>query len=175
MRDIAFRLMMESGVLRPGDREIRRGLDGPTTRQDVLSHAVEVLFGSESKLEQQNTNKAVSDPAKPTTSQTMAFRFSLQGILVWLGLHDRTNGSGPKSPTGQLFVTRLEAQIQKLESCVKTEKARCQTQCEELIKLRAQVRRIDVLEAELAVERDSNSRLVYWLQEAEKEVAGLRR
>ena len=170
MRDIAFRLMMESGVLRPGDREIRRGLDGPATRQDALSHAVEVLFGPEVKLEQQK-----SDHVKPSPSQPMAFRFSLKGILVWLGLEDQPNGPGPKVPRDQLLVTRLEAQIQKLELGLRTEEARCQTQREELSQLRAQVRRIDVLEAELAIERDSNSRLVHWLQEAEKEVAELRR
>lgn len=174
MRDIAFRLMMESGVLRPGDREIRRGLDGPATRQDVLSHAVEVLFGPEVKLEQQKKNKVVSDHVKPSTSQPMAFRFSLEGILVWLGLQDQPNGSGPKVPRDQLLVTRLEAQIQKLELSLRTEQARCQTQHEELSQLRAQVRRIDVLEAELAIERDSNSRLVHWLQEAEQEAAGRR-
>jgi len=169
MRDIAFRLMMESGVLRPGDREIRRGLDGPATRQDALSHAVEVLFGPEVKLEQQK-----SDHVKPSPSQPMAFRFSLKGILVWLGLQDQPNGPGPKVPRDQLLVTRL-AQIRKLELSVRTEEARCQTQREELSQLRAQVRKMDVLEAELAIERDSNSRLVHWLQEAEKEVAELRR
>jgi hypothetical protein len=169
MRDIAFRLMMESGVLRPGDREIRRVLDGPATRQEALSHAVEVIFGPEGKLEQQK-----SDHAKPSPSQPMAFRFSLKGILVWLGLEDQPNGPGPKVPRDQLLVTRLEAQIQKLELGLRTEEARCQTQREELSQLRAQVRRIDVLEAELAIERDSNSRLVHWLQEAEKEVAELR-
>ena len=75
-------------------------------------------------------------------------------MLVWLGLHDQTHGSGPKVSPAQLLVTRLEAQIQELELSLRTEQTR-----------------IDVLEAELAIERESSSRLVHWLQEAEKERA----
>ena len=175
MRDIAFRLMMESGVLRPGDREIRRGLDGPATRQEVLHHAVEVLFGPELNLEQQKMNKGALRSAQPTPSQLVASRFTLKEILVRLGLHDQTNDSGPKVSRDQLLVTRLEAQMQKLESSLRTEQALCQRQHEELSKLRAKVSRIAVLEAELAIERESSSRLVHWLQEAEKEPAELRR
>lgn len=176
MSDIAFRLMMESGVLRSGDREIRRGLDGHTTRQvsDVLNQAVEVLFGPELNLEQQNMAKVVSHGAKPTPSQPVASRFSIKGILVRLGLQDQTKGADPKVPTGQPLVTRLEAQIHKLELRLRTEQALCQTQREELSKLRAQVNRIDVLEAELVIERESSSQVVHWLQGAEKELAGLR-
>jgi len=96
-------------------------------------------------------------------------------MLVWLGLHEQTNGSGPKVLPAQLLVTRLEAEIQELELSLRTEQTLGQTQREELTKLRAQVNRIDVLEAELAIEHESSSRLVHWLQEAEKELAWLRR
>ena len=41
---------------------------------------------------------------------------------------------------------------------------------EELTRIRAQVSRIEVLEAELATERESSSQLVQWLQETEKEL-----
>src|SRR5574338_1510833 len=103
MSDIAFRLMMESGVLRPGDREIRRGIDSHATRQvsDVLNHAVEVLFGPELNLEQEKMSKAVSHCTKPTPSQPVASWFSLKGILRRLGSPNqmKTNGSGPKVPT----------------------------------------------------------------------------
>ena len=180
MSDIAFRLMMESGVLRPGDRGIRRGADGTplnSTRQgsDVLNHALDVLFEPESMPGQQKTSNVISHPAKPTSSPPPVSRFSLEGMLVWLGLHEQTNGSGPKVPPAQLLVTRLEAQIQELELSLRTEQTLGQTQRKELGELRAQVSRTDVLEAELAIERESSSRLVYWLQEAEKELAGLRR
>ena len=47
-------------------------------------------------------------------------------------------------------------------------------QREELNKLRAKVNRIDVLEADLVIERESGSRLVHWLQVAEEELANLR-
>jgi hypothetical protein len=182
MSDIAFRMMMESGVLRPGDREIRRGLGGVplyATRQvsDVLNHAVDVLFGPELNPDQQKMTKVVSRPRpdKPTPSRPASSRFSLKRILIRLGLLDQTNGSGPEVPTPQLLVTRLEAQIQKLELLLKTEQALCRTQREELTRLRAQVNRIHVLEADLAVERESGSQLVHWLQAAEEELTDLRR
>jgi hypothetical protein len=182
MSDIAFRMMMESGVLRPGDREIRRGPGGVplhATRQvsDVLNHAVDVLFGPESKSDRQKMTKVVSRPqfGKPTPTRPASSRFSLKGILIGLGLLDQTNGSGPESPTPQLLITRLEAQIQKLELLLKIEQALCRTQREELTQLRAQVNRIQVLEADLAVERESGSQLVHWLQVAEEELADLRR
>ena len=169
--------MMGSGVLRSGDREVRRdpyGIPLHSTREvsDVLNHAVDVLFGPELKPEQQKTIKVISHTTKATPSQSAAPRFSLKGVLVRLGLHNKTDVSDPKLPTLQLLVIRLEAQIQKLELSLRTEQALCQTQREELNKLRAQVGRIDVLEAELATERESSSRLVHWLQEAEKELAG---
>lgn len=47
-------------------------------------------------------------------------------------------------------------------------------QREELSKLRVQVNRIEVLEADLVIERESSSRLVHWLQAAEEELADLR-
>ena len=181
MSHIAFRMMMESGVLRPGDREIRRGPGGVplhASRQvsDVLNHAVDVLFGPELKSDQQKTTKVIPrpHPDEPTPSQPSSYRFSLKRILLRLGLLDQTNGSGSELPTPQLLVTRLEAQIQKLELRLKTEQALCQMQREELSKLRAQVNRIDVLEADLVIERESSSRLVHWLQAAEEELADLR-
>jgi len=173
---------MESGVLRPGDRGIRRGLGGVPlheTRQvsDVLNHAVDVLFGPELKPDLQKMTKVVSrpQPDKPTPSRPPSSRFSLKRILIRLGLLDQTNSSGPEFPTPQLLVTRLEAQIQKLELLLKTEQAFCRTQREELTRLRAQVNRIHVLEADLAVERESGSQLVHWLQVAEEELTDLRR
>jgi len=172
---------MESGVLRPGDREIRRGPGGVplhATRQvsDVLNHAVDVLFGPELKSDQQKMTKVVSRPQPDKTTPSRApSRFSLKGILIRLGLLDHTNGSGPEFPASQLLVTRLEAQVQKLELLLKTEEALCRTQREELTKLRVQVNRIHVLEADLATERESGSQLVHWLQVAEEELADLRR
>ena len=180
MRDIAFRLMMESGVLRHGDRGIRRGRDGNplhSTRQvsDVLNYAVDVLFGPDSMIGQQKTSKVIAHPAKSTPSHPPAARFSLEGMRGWLGLHDQSNRSAPKVPPAQLPVTRLEAQIHALELSLRTEQTLGQTAREELTKVRTQVRRIDVLEAELATERESSSQLVHWLQEAEKELVWLRR
>ena len=67
--------------------------------------------------------------------------FSLKGILQRFGLLDQTSGSGSEFPTPQPLAIRLEAQIQKLELRLKTEKALCRMQREELDKLRAKVNR----------------------------------
>jgi hypothetical protein len=137
---------------------------------------VDVLFGPELKSDQQKMTKVIPwpHPDEPTPSRPSSSRFSLKRILLRLGLLDQTNGSGSELPTPQLLVTRLEAQIQKLELLLKTEQALCQMQREELSKLRAQANRIDVLEADLVIERESGSRLVHWLQVAEEELANLR-
>ena len=158
MSGIAFRLMMESGVLRHGDRGIRRSRDGNplhSTRQvpDVSNYAVDVLLGQELMPGQQKRSNVIA-----------------HGMREWLGLHDQTKVSGPKVSPAQLLVTRLEAQIQALELNLRTEQTLGQTQREELTRIRAQVSRIEVLEAELATERESSSQLVQWLQETEKEL-----
>jgi hypothetical protein len=175
-------MMMESGVLRPGDRDIRRGPGGLplyATRQlsDRLNHSLDVLFGPELKPDQQKMPEAVSwpQPDTPTPSQPASSRFSLKGILIRLGWLDQTNGgSGPESPPPQLLVTQLEVRIQKLDSLLKAEQALCHAQREELSELRAQAKRINILEADLVIERESGARLVHWLQEAEQELADLR-
>lgn len=95
-------------------------------------------------------------------------------MLIWLGLLDETNGSS-SPPSPPLLVTRMKARIQKLELLLKAEQALCQAQREELSKLRAQVNRIDILDTELAIERESGARLVQWLQEAEEKLADPRR
>ena len=158
MSGIAFRLMMESGVLRHGDRGIRRSRDGNplhSTSQvpDVSNYAVDVLLGQ------------ALMPVQKKRSNVIA-----HGMREWLGLHDQTKVSGPKVSPAQLLVTRLEAQIQALELNLRTEQTLGQTQREELTRIRAQVSRIEVLEAELATERESSSQLVQWLQETEKEL-----
>jgi hypothetical protein len=158
MSGIAFRLMMESGVLRHGDRGIRRSRDGNplhSTSQvpDVSNYAVDVLLGQALMPVQQKRSNVIA-----------------HGMREWLGLHDQTKVSGPKVSPAQLLVTRLEAQIQALELNLRTEQTLGQTQREELTRIRAQVSRIEVLEAELATERESSSQLVQWLQETEKEL-----
>jgi len=158
MSGIAFRLMMESGVLRHGDRGIRRSRDGNplhSTSQvpDVSNYAVDVLLGQALMPGQQKRSNVIA-----------------HGMREWLGLHDQTKVSGPKVSPAQLLVPRLEAQIQALELNLRTEQTLGQTQREELTRIRAQVSRIEVLEAELATERESSSQLVQWLQETEKEL-----
>lgn len=182
MSDIAFRMMMDSGVLRPGEREIRRNLYGNSpfgTREvlDRLNHSVEVLFGPELAPNKLSMTKAVSRPSfdKPTPSPPASSHISLKRILIGLGWLNETNeGPGSEPPSPPLQVTRLKTQMQKLQLRLKTEQALCQVQREELTKLRAQVNRIEVLEAHLETERESGARLAQWLEEAEQELADLR-
>ncbi|MGA6826829.1 hypothetical protein ACO9S2_04340 [Nitrospira sp. NS4] len=183
MSQLAFRMMMESGVLRPGDREIRRGPSGVPLHAmsqvpEFLNHSLDVLFGPDLETNQQKRPDVASRPraGKPAPSQPASAGLSLKGLLRWLGLLDQTNGgSGPESPSPELLVTRLEARIHNLEVLLKAERALCQTQREELSALRAQATRADALEADLAIERESATRLVHWLQEVEQELAGMRR
>jgi len=183
MSHLAFKLMMESGVLRPGDREIRRGSGGVPLHMmsqvpEFLNHSLDVLFGPEVKTNQQEMTAVVSRPQtdKSTPSQPADPGLSLKGMLKRFGLLGQTNGgSGPAFPLSQPLVTRLEAQIHSLESRLKVERTLCQAQREELSTLRAQAKRVDVLEADLAIERESATRLVHWLQEAEQELTSVRR
>ena len=181
MTGIACKMMMESGVLRPGDREVRWGAGGVplhATRQDLLNHAVEVLFGPALTPDQEKMIKVGSQPPQldePTSSRSASSRFSLKTILIGLGLVEKTTDAAPELPAPQLLVARLETQVQQLEWRLKTEQALCLAQREQLTKLGAQVNRIHALEADLAVERESGSRLAHWLQEAEQELASLRR
>jgi len=183
MSHLAFRMMMESGVLRPGDREIRRGpgglpLHAMSQVPDFLNHSLDVLFGPDAETNQPKRPEAALRPraGKPAPSKPASSGRSLKGLLRWLGLLDQTKGSsGPESPSPQLLVTRLEARVYNLEMLLKAERALCQTQREELSALRAQANRADVLEADLAIERESATRLVHWLQKVEQELASMRR
>src|SRR5512143_179687 len=109
MSDVVFRMMMDSGVLRPGDRAIRRDPSGVplyATRQvsALLNHSLDVLFGPQVKTNQQKMPKVRPRPQadKPTPSQPASSRFSLKGMLIRLGLLDQTNsGSGLEPPVPQ--------------------------------------------------------------------------
>lgn len=183
MTDIAFSLMMNSGVLRPGGLEIRHvhrngSLHSTRAVPDVQKQWVGERFDPELKPDQHKVTKVESQaepgaqaPSSPTSSQ-----FSLKGLLMRLGWVDPDADSiGPEPSLPQPRVTRLETRIQELEVLLKNEQALCLAQHKELVKLRAQAKRIDVLEADLAIERESGTQLVQWLQEAEQELAGLRR
>lgn len=173
-------MMMDSGVLRPGDRSIRRGPDGVPLYasgqvSDFLNHSLDVLFGPESKPPQQKAARIIlrSQAGKLSPPQATPSRFSLKGLLIWLGVLDEAIGGGPRPPLSppQPLLTELETRVDKLESLLKAEQALCQAQREELLKLRDQVKKIGILEAELEIERDSSRQLVHWLQDAEQVLA----
>ena len=77
-------------------------------------------------------------------------------------------------PPRQNPIGRLEERVRTLESLLKAEQARCQTQDKELAKLRLQAKQVENLQAELTVERESGKLLVQWLQEAEGQLAKVR-
>ena len=98
MSHIAFRMMMESGVLRPGDREIRRGPGGVplhASRQvsDVLNHAVDVLFGPELKSDQQKMTKVITSAPPRRTDSIPTLFFSIlperNPITAWIARSDQ--------------------------------------------------------------------------------------
>jgi aminoglycoside phosphotransferase (APT) family kinase protein len=95
--------------------------------------------------------------------------------LIRLGVLGRTGRErrlgpflrqGPQNSTG-----KLEERVRVLESLLRIQKLHFQAQCEELATLRSQVKRVEQLQAELTVERESGERLVQWLQEAEQKLA----
>lgn len=169
---------MESGVLRPGDQVIRRGSERVplhVTREvsDYLNRSVEVLFGPESKPDQQKT-KVVSRPQhkNPTPYLPTSSRFSWKGLLKRLGwLAQSNDGACAESSSPELLAIRLEGRVQKLQLLLETEQALCEAQRQQLT---SQTNRIDVLEAELAIERESSAQLVDWLRHAEQELSEMR-
>jgi hypothetical protein len=88
---------------------------------------VDVLFGPELKSAPQKTTKVIPPPQPdgPTPFRPSSSRFSLERFLLRLGLIEQTNAIGSEFPAPQLLATRLEAQIQELESLLKTEQALC--------------------------------------------------
>jgi hypothetical protein len=178
---MAFKMMMQSGVLRPGDVAIRRGpgglpLDATSQLPEFLNYSLDVLFGSESNG---NCAKSPQEAKRPAAGGRSSARpepapFSLKTIMIWLGLL-REDGKPPmpKTPSLKDPTATLEKRVEILESLLKEEHARCQKQAEELGILRSQMKPIDELQADLAIEREAGKQLVQWLQEAEQQLAAV--
>lgn len=176
---IAFKMMTQSGVLRPGDIAIRRGpgglpIDATSQLPEFLNYSLDVLFGPESnESSAKSSGKAKRaaaggrSSAKPEPSP-----FSLRTIAVRLGLlHEAGKTPVPKSPSLQSPAAILEKRVEILESLLKEEHARCQKQVEELAILRSQLKPFGELQADLVIEREAGKQLVQWLQEAEQRLA----
>lgn len=176
---MAFKMMMQSGVLRPGDMAVRRGLGGlplDATSQlpEFLNHSLDVMFGPQSNG---NCAKSPHEAKRPAAGGRSSARpeplpFSLKTIVTRLGLlrEDRKTPM-PELPTLPNPTAILEKRVQILESLLKAEHARCQKQAEELAILRSQLKSIDELQADLVIERETGRQLVQWLQEAEQQLA----
>jgi hypothetical protein len=171
-----FKMMMESGVLRPGDMAIRRGPGGLPLYAigelpDFLNHSLDVLFGPQSDgiyatrpQEAKRPTAGGWSSARPDDSTS-----SLKTMMVRLGLrHEHNEPSQPPQPNP---TATLEKRVQTLEFLLKEEHARCEKQVEELAILRSQLKSIDELKADLAIEREAGKQLVQWLQEAERQLA----
>jgi hypothetical protein len=176
---MAFKMMMQSGVLRPGDIAIRRGPGGlPLAANnqlpDFLNYSLDVLFGPESNG---NCAKSPLEAKRHAAGGRSSARpeplpFSLKTIVARIGLF-REDSKPPmlKSPSLQNSTATLEKRVEILESLLKTEHARCQKQVEELAFLRSQMKPIDELQADLVIEREAGRQLVQWLQESEQQLA----
>ncbi len=180
MSHMTFRMMMDSGVLRPSAREIRRGPGGVplfamSPLPDFVNHSLDVLFGQEEESRHRIKAGAAAKPEvkRPVPpAQNVSFAASIRKWLLRLGLVDETRPpASPEKALPQLQVARLEERVKTLESLLKAEKILNQAQRDELGKLRARNARIDHLEADLATERESGKQLVQWLLEAEQELA----
>jgi hypothetical protein len=174
-----FKMMMQSGVLRPGDIAIRRGpgglpLDANNQLPEFLNYSLDVLFGSESNG---NCAKSPYVAKRHAAGGRSSVRpeplpFSLKTIVARLGLfREDSKPPMPKSPSRQNPTATLEKRVEILESLLKTEHARCQKQVEELAILRSQMKPIDELQADLVIEREAGRQLVQWLRETEQQLA----
>ncbi len=179
MSSMDYKMMMESGVLRPGDMAIRRGPGGLPLYAigelpDFLNHSLDVLFGPQADG---SLATRPQETKRPTTGGRPSARpddstSSLKSMMVRLGLCDEVNKpSMPKQPRQPNPTATLEKRVQTLESLLKEEHARCEKQVEELTILRSQLKSIDELQADLAIEREAGKQLVQWLQEAERKMA----
>ena len=176
---MAFKMMMQSGVLRPGDIAIRRGpgglpLDATSQLPEFLNYSLDVLFGPESNGNCTKSPQEVKRPAAGGRSSARPSPFSLKTIMAWLGLlHEDSKPPMPKAPLRKDPTATLEKRVEILESLLKEEHARCQKQAEELAILRSQMKPIDELQADLAIEREAGKQLVQWLQEAEQQLTAV--
>ena len=178
---MAFKMMMHSGVLRPGDRAVRRGHEGvplyATSQLPViLNHSLDVLYGSESNGDCVQSPHEAKRPAAGgrSSARPEPAPLSLKTLVMRLGLL-RNNGKPPmpQSPPLPNPTATLEKRVETLESLLKEGQARCQKQAEELALLRSQLKPIDELQADLVIEREAGRQLVQWLQEAEQQLADI--
>lgn len=176
---MAFKMMMQSGVLRPGDIAIRRGpgglpLDATSQLPEFLNYSLDVLFGPESNGNCAKSPQEVTRHAAGGRSSARPEPFSLKTIMIGLGLlREDSKPPMPKAPLRKDPTATLEKRVEILESLLKEEHARCQKQAEELGILRSQMKPIDELQADLAIEREAGKQLVQWLQEAEQQLAAV--
>jgi hypothetical protein len=180
---MAFMMMMQSGVLRPGDRAVRRGPGGvplyATSQLPViLNHSLDLLFGSESNGDCAQSPHEAKRPAAGgrSSARPEPAPFSLKTLVTRHGLL-RKNGKPPMPQSSSLPnpTAALEKRVEILESLLKEGHARCQKQAEELALLRSQLKSIDALQADLVIEREVGRQLVQWLQEAEQQLADIQR
>ncbi|WP_455377604.1 hypothetical protein [Petrachloros mirabilis] len=175
----SFKMMMSSGVLRPGSLEIRRMSESAShvpigKLPELLNNLLDVPFRNKTEHKHEmNTQELKRNRADRNSFPSARPRRSLLGrMLGWFGIH-RPNGKGPQQefPHPYNIVARLEERVALLESLLQVEQNRCLAQADELAKLRAQMKRIEQLQAELNVEQVSGRMLVQWLQDAEQQLA----
>ena len=182
----SIRVMMLSGVLRPACLEIRRvpeitAPDSTKYLPEFLTSFLEAPFGS--VLRSNHIMKGMDDVMQrmaevrspyPAAHRQVPSRFSLKTILVQFGVL-RPGGQRPRHElrSEEASKGRLEGRIQALESLLRAEQACSRIQREELARLRSQVKRLEELQTDLTIERESVKLLVQWLEEAEQKLADI--
>ena len=178
MNQSPFTMMLSSGVIRSGDLEVRRAMEFNSlhvARQ--LPEFLNSLWDVPMEAESRSSHMKKRDELKRRHAATCAFSapFSLRAVAGWLGLLHRSEPpTKPKLVSPHKTFEILEEKVRVLTSLLKAEQIRCQTQREELHKLRNEVKRIEQLQAELTVERVSGKLLVEWLQELEQQLCEIR-
>lgn len=176
MNQSPFMMMLSSGVIRPGDLEIRRAVEFGSLRMtrrlpEFLNSFLDVPMETESRFNHER-NRHDLRRRQADDSPT----FSWKTVAGWLGLQNRSEPppTRPKSIRPQKTHGILEEKVRVLTSALKSEQARCQAQQEEIQLLRNEVKRMEQLQAELTVERVSGKLLVEWLQELEQRLYDIR-
>lgn len=166
----SYEMLLLSGVLSPACLEFRRVPDvaPPSTRSsqpELPNNLSDISVGAVSTL---NQIKGKQD----RESLTVGARFSLRSILAQIGIgHPTSQWSKHEPPPQQHSTAILEQKIQTLESLLKAAQVNANSLHNKIDKLQLEVKLMDELRANLAIEQESGKQLVQWLQEAEQQLA----
>lgn len=174
-----YTMMLSSGVFRPGDLEVRRARESCPAHlakrlPEFLNNFFDVSTDIESAECVRNNGRNVRRryPRMHVDDEPM---FSFKALLFRLGILLNNEGRPQhQSVQPQQTIGMLEEKVRRLQSLLKIEQTRTIVQQQELERLHDKLKRMDQLQAELAVERVSGQLLAEWLQEADEQLTQIR-